>query len=473
MAMARPARDASPVGDTGGVRPWLLIVTITVLGAAAGVASLFLAPATTADLGPGTVSLRARCCGGGDTELLLPPVGSISAATHRPSLTFVGRIEAVDVRGVQELTNQRRPDERLLEQVRADLPGLLRTFAIRTAVIAAVAGALAGVLLPGRRWWFAPLGAAGALVAVGALLDIAWRSYDPEAFAQPSFTGPVAEAPAVIEAASRYVEGFEDVRGRIDVIGAQIGELYATSITESLEPDPDETRLLHVSDIHLNPLGIELAADLADRFDVEAIIDTGDITSFGSPVEARVGDLLRDLPRPYVLVPGNHDSPANRRALAAIEGMDVLDGDTVDLGDLRVLGVADPTFTATNEIDDDQADAEIDAAAPEVAARVDEDRPDVLAVHTPRQAEEALGSVPLVIAGHLHERTRREAEGTLVLTVGSTGATGLGSFTVETDIPYEAEVLRFVDGDLIGIDYVTLSGTDGEFTIDRSLIEPT
>ena len=28
------------------------------------------------------------------------------------------------------------------------------------------------------------------------------------------------------------------------------------------------------------------------------------------------------------------------------------------------------------------------------------------------------------------------------------------------------------DSDLIGIDYVTLSGVEDEFTIDRSLIEP-
>lgn len=36
---------------------------------------------------------------------------SISAATHNPSLSFVGRIEAVDVPRVQELTNEERPDE--------------------------------------------------------------------------------------------------------------------------------------------------------------------------------------------------------------------------------------------------------------------------------------------------------------------------------------------------------------------------
>jgi hypothetical protein len=71
----------------------------------------------------------------------------------------------------------------------------------------------------------------------------------------------------------------------------------------------------------------------------------------------------------------------------------------------------------------------------------------------------------------LHERTSREEEGTLILTVGSTGATGLGSFTLETDSPYEAEVLRFDGGELIGIDYITLSGVGGSFTIERSLVD--
>ena len=71
------------------------IELLAALGAAAGIASLLLAPASTAKLGPGTVSLRAECCGGGETELLLPPVGSISAATHRASLSFVGRVEEI------------------------------------------------------------------------------------------------------------------------------------------------------------------------------------------------------------------------------------------------------------------------------------------------------------------------------------------------------------------------------------------
>ena len=77
---------------------------------------------------------------------------------------------------------------------------------------------------------------------------------------------------------------------------------------------------------------------------------------------------------------------------------------------------------------------------------------------------ESMGEVPLVICGDIHERSEREEEGTRVLTVGSTGATGLGSFTVEEDRPYEAEILHFVDGRLVSLDYVTVKGPTGAFT---------
>lgn len=58
-----------------------------------------------------------------------------------------------------------------------------------------------------------------------------------------------------------------------------------------------------------------------------------------------------------------------------------------------------------------------------------------------------------------------------MFTVGSTGATGLGSFTADTSQPYEAEVLRFRGHDLVAIDYLTVSGISGEFTLDRQLVE--
>jgi len=101
---------------------------------------------------------------------------------------------------------------------------------------------------------------------------------------------------------------------------------------------------------------------------------------------------------------------------------------------------------------------------------VAERRPDVLAVHDRRLAEESTGKVPLVVAGHVHRRTSETENGTLTLTVGSTGSTGLGAFTVEAEQAYEAEVLHFRDGRLDVVDYVTVRGISGEFSVERQVI---
>ena len=226
-----------------------------------------------------------------------------------------------------------------------------------------------------------------------------------------------------------------------------------------------------MSDLHLNPLAADLVVQLAGDLEVDAVLDTGDVTTFGLGVEAQFGRVLASVDVPYVLVPGNHDSPLNRVQLAGIDGITVLDGEVTEVGGVRILGVADPSFTATNEVTTDQAREARLADAGAVAELVEEEEPDVLAVHDRRQADESLGGVPLVVAGHIHERSERVVDGTRVLTVGSTGATGLEEFTVETSRPYEAEVLRFRAGRLIAIDYLTVQGIGGDFTLDRRLID--
>jgi hypothetical protein len=107
--------------------------------------------------------------------------------------------------------------------------------------------------------------------------------------------------------------------------------------------------------------------------------------------------------------------------------------------------------------------------ASEVRQLIDEVRPDVLAVSGSGLASESIGSVPTIISGDVHRRTERFEDGTRLLTVGSTGATGLGSFTVSEDRPYEAQILHFIDGRLTGLDYLSLSGLNGAFSFDRVL----
>ncbi|MGH8975864.1 MAG: metallophosphoesterase family protein [Acidimicrobiia bacterium] len=462
------------------VRRGLSFLLVGLLGAVAAVLALQIDEAK-GEVGPGRVAVRARF-GEPRTELRLPPLGQVSAPTHQSPVTLEAAVVEVDVDRLQALLAGDDPGDRLRHEVSADLEPLLRTFAVQALLAAAVAGALAGALVPRRRWTHAVAGLLGGVVAVSALLGLAWRGYDPDAFGEARFEGPLERAPALFATLRRHVDGYDDVRRRVEALGDQVAELYAVASTSGSQPGEgevgalaagaDEVRILHVSDIHSNPLGLEVTRQLAERFAVDAVLDTGDLTSFGLPIEGRLGELIENIPVPYLFVPGNHDSDGNREALDAVANVELVDGRVVDVKGVRILGIADPTFTATNRVDSEQARAAKRNAAPEVVAAVDFNQPDVLAVHDPVLGEAAWGRVPLIVAGHTHQRASARHDGTLVLTVASTGSTGLGSFLIDTKKSYEAEVLRFVAGDLVSIDRVALRGVDGGFRVERQLIRP-
>ncbi|HSH23001.1 MAG TPA: metallophosphoesterase [Acidimicrobiales bacterium] len=371
---------------------------------------------------------------------------------------------------MQEFLGHADAETRLRRAVTSDIEPLMERFARQALLTSLVVGTLVGAVLPGRRWSWLAVGAAGGVAAVSALLFQTWSTYDEEAFRNPRFEGSLERAPEILRTVEKHVEGFDDIRGRIGILSQQVANLYRATVVSPQAGD--EVLLLHVSDIHLSPLGVEVVRQLASQFGVDAVVDTGDLTSSGFPLEGRIGDLIAGIPVPYYLAPGNHDSPEVRTALAAVPNVTVLDSSVVDIGGLRVLGVADPTFTADNRIGTAEAAAEKRRQAAAVGRLAAARRPDVLAVHDPALAEDAAGEVPLVVAGHRHQRGSEEREGTRFLTVGSTGATGLGSFTVATQLEYEAEVLHFSGGRLVAVDYVSLGGIGGSFQIDRVVIEP-
>lgn len=447
--------------------------TAAAVGALAAVALLGYYSAHSGEVGPGRLELRAGWDLDHRTALVIPPLGRISADTHDGPVSLTARVKTVDVNQARELAADADPGGRLTREAQDDLRPLLERFVVRATLLAALVGAIAAAVLPWRRWAHLPLGALGGALAVGGLLGLAAGTFDPLAFAQPRFEGSLAEAPRIIETVQRNVEDFDAVRSRIDVLGAQVSDLYATTVTEDLATTEDEVRILHVSDIHLNPVGLEVAAELAERFAVDAVLDTGDLTTFGLPFESRIAGLIEDFAVPYIVVPGNHDSDVNRVALGASDAITLLDPGVTTVEGVRIAGIGDPSFTASNELDDEDIAADLEAQHPEVEALVAESDPDVLAVHNPRQADTVLGEVPLVVAGHVHEhRVDERDDGTVITTAGSTGATGLGSFTVDTDLAYEATVLRFVDGRLRGLDAVSLRGTGGEFRLDRRVFPP-
>lgn len=472
-----PSRVSRLLRRAGLVAAWVFVTGRRIVRAlrwplfiaAASIAAMVALPLgeTTSGVGPGRVSVKLGWSWDGRTEIVVPPLGNVSAATHDTPLRVTAQVQSIDVESVQSLATTPGAAVQVRRQAESDLGPLVLEMAIRSVAVAALAGAALGAIVPRRKFRSIFVGGVTGVVVSSVLLAGTFVRFQPDAFQEPRFTGALERAPEVLDAVQREFPTLSGLQERVASLSDRLNELYTAAATPADGELPGEVRILHVSDIHLNPLGLELAGQLAERFQVAAIVDTGDLTSFGYPAEAGIGEVIEDIPVPYYLVPGNHDSLANRRSLDRLDNLTVLDGTIADIDGVRVLGFADPSFTVDGETTYDENKRRRREQAIEVGTEVWRQQPDVLAVAGLDQAAASVGAVPLVISGDIHERAETVVEGTLMLNVGSTGATGLGSFTVDTDLPYEAEVLNFRNGELVAVDYVKVVGVTGAFSVER------
>jgi predicted phosphodiesterase len=439
-------------------------------GSGVGLLALSFVPPSRYAVGPAVLSVKTRP-GGPYTELALPPLGTVQAGTHPAPVSIELALAELDINKLQEIIGDSEKRRKVRSDVEDDLGVAARGAAVRTTLITLVGGAIGGALLPWRKLGDVAAGAAGGLVA-GLFLVLAVAStFDMDAFEEPKFTGALTRAPAVLRTLQRQQLSLSALDSRFATAAERLSELMELVATPRSNPHGESIALLHVSDIHSNPLGISLTRQLVRRFNVDAVIDSGDLTSFGEPIEANVARRVADIDVPYIYVPGNHDSLRNQEALARINNVHLLHDDSFDVRGTTVFGWRDPTFTVWDAISTDEAndirkeEGESIADAVEQAGEID-----ILVVHDRRLAEASEGLVPLVLSGHTHERDTTEGEDTHFLTVGSTGATGL-EFFVEGARPYEAEIVYFRGDQAVTLDYVTFTALGEEFEIDRQRLD--
>jgi predicted MPP superfamily phosphohydrolase len=324
-----------------------------------------------------------------------------------------------------------------------------------------------------------PLIAAGIttvlLLGTGGLGAATWR---PEALSQPTYTGLLVNATSLIGSAEDIVARFDAYRASLEDIVGNVGTLYsALSALPAPGDDSETVALLHVSDLHLNPAGFDLMEQVVDQFGVEGVLDTGDITDWGSEPENRLITTVGSLGVPYVYIRGNHDSATTAALVGAQPDTTVLDASAVTVAGIEIAGIPDPRFTPDKSSgDDDAGDDVLEESGEELAEFVADlpDPPAVTMVHDPKQARPLDGLVPLVLAGHTHEREVSELEdGTLLMVQGSTGGAGLRGLQGEFPEPLTCTVL-YLDagtGRLQAYDEITLGGLgETEVTIQRRTV---
>lgn len=425
-------------------------------------------------VGPFQVQLAARF-GKGATDVALPPLGRLTAQTHLAPLRFSATLQDVRVPELTEMVTARGLSG-LVSVVEREVLEDIPSFALRVLGIG-VAGAvaLAGLVFR-RRWRLVAAAALGAFLTLGGSGVAAWRTYDPAALLRPTYSGSLTLAARLIGPAATALDRIDQFRAQLSRIVAGAARVYGEIQARPLGLT-DEVRVLHISDVHLSPLGLSFARELARSFEVDLVVDTGDLTSFGTPAEAFVVRQVAAMGVPYVFVRGNHDSPGLERKLRRA-GVIVAKGGVVEVGGLRILGYPHPLFTPDRRVvrSDEAIRRLVLGAGERIGGQLRSLRrpPDVLAVHDDRMAEASAGLVPLVVSGHFHDSRARVVNGTLFLRVGSTGGAGAEVFTREGGVPLEAEILHFQRGDpptLVAFDVIQQLPETGSLTLTRHLVE--
>jgi predicted phosphodiesterase len=457
-------------------RRTLLVAEVALVGLLGAVLALLVAGSRTTGVGPFEARLTLRP-GWGGTEVSIPPLGELSLRTHSGPLHLQVEVVRLRERAARDLVND--PDRLvgLGQEAQRDLEHGLKLLLLQAGAVTVLGAAALGLLVFRRPGRTAIAGAAGvtALVVAGGWT---YATFDRAALLQPRYSGLLAAAPTAIG-------DVRDIVNNLDLYSQQLGRLVSNvsalyTVTSSLPtftPGDDTVRLLHVSDLHLSPSAYGVIRSVVRQFDVDAVVDTGDLTDFGSEPESRYLDGIRTLGVPYVYIRGNHDSARTEQGVRN-RGGTVLDGTgVVTVAGIRFLGSPDPRFTPDDTTRDDQEPPEVVRAQGRLLAasiEVAPVEPDVVLVHDPIAAEPLRGVTPLVLAGHTHRRKATTEQGTLLLTEGSTGGAGLRGLEGEEPTPLELSVL-YLDRTthrLQAYDAITLGGLGASSArIERTAVD--
>jgi predicted phosphodiesterase len=481
----RRARIASAVGlvSVGGV------IVGTMLFAHTGL-----------NVGPFRAEMSISPSFRGGTEIDIPPLGSLHLNSHDGPIHLKVNLGSLDQNRTEALID--RPGA--ITAAGPDAVDDVRDGVIRLGVRTLGIGVLSALILAAlifrnvRR-----IAAAGvtALLVTGGSLGLAAGTLRPESIAEPRYEGLLVNAPSVVGDARRIADNYGRYADQLEQIVSNVSRIYTTvSALPVYEPAGNTTRILHVSDLHLNPSSWGLIRTVVKTFDIDAVVDTGDEVDWGSAAETSYVSSISTIGVPYIYVRGNHDSSAIQAAVAKQKNAIVLDNRITTVDGLTIAGIGDPEFTpdkSTTEPAEDPATSPLLATGRVLAdtIRGHGKRVDIAMVHDPAMAPPLSGTVPLVLAGHLHHRevsilpaptpapsasssdspspsptpsatATPPVVPTRLLVEGSTGGAGLRGLESDKPTPLELSVLYFDENhDLKAYDDIQLGGT-GESNVE-------
>ncbi|MFF1545168.1 metallophosphoesterase [Streptomyces sp. NPDC058291] len=449
----RADRRRHPVPELAArPNPWLRALGLTgvvLLGAWLG---LLVVGDVRVPVGPMDTTMTLRPSVTGGTKINISPLGALTLDSHHAPVRLDVNVDQLDPVRSQALVDHPERLSGLQDEVARDIEHGTLDLALRSCV-AVVTGATALGLAVYRRPRRALAAGGLALALLGASGATAFATWNPNSVLEPRFSGLLSSAPSLVGNARSIVTEFDVYQRELARLVTNVTKLYdVTSTLPAYQPDPTTVRVLHVSDIHLNPASWKIIASLVEQYRVDVIVDSGDTMDHGTAAENGFLDPIATLGAPYVWVRGNHDSLVTQRYLERMKNVHVLDGGrAVTVAGVRFAGVGDPQFTPDRSAAAGAEESE-EAAGARLAQALRAQKAagtpaDVAVAHEPSAARGTDGEVPLVLAGHLHhEGTEVMKNGTRLRIEGSTGGSGLRAVEGKYPDPIQASIL-YLDRD--------------------------
>jgi len=418
-------------------------------------------------------SLGLRIFDQGYTEINVPPLGTIRARTHQMPLMFQIRLKNINLEQLDTMVTLQGAGS-IFTDIQEILRQQVLSFILRILMVAFLGGLGAGFLFS-HSFKKSLLAGLSGLLAFSILLGSAVLTYDETAFSEPEFEGIVEAAPWLMGVAEDALVAVQGLDAKLQIVTENLMVLFESLYhLEGGGGSVDgDIKLLHVSDIHNNPIGVSLAKQVATSFEVDIVIDTGDLTDYGTPIEA---DLLRNIEEiglPWVFVPGNHDSPAVVQTMSQLSNVTVLLEDIVYFEDfdLTFAGMGDPAAQSSAMAVRPREEYQAIAARLRDQIELSEHKPSVIISHHPFAVEEFTDLEVLLLHGHAHQVDIHFEGNSVMVDAGTTGGAGIRGLMTRDEMPYTMVLLhlnRVEDGVLAtAADVITVNQLNAGFVLER------
>ena len=420
------------------------------------------------------LELKLQFTNWGKTILSFPPMGKIEARTHLAPFSINLALTQIDASVLKEGIGTIPAKSELISGFSSIARSAMAFLSLKICLFSLIVTLILIFLARFRKFTLYLCGAAFSLLISLLLLGPFYISYSAQGFTRPKYAGVLEAAPWMVNLASEGLGQLEVLGRRLQTIVGNLPVFFERmkQMTPLATADGD-IKVLHVSDIHNNPAALSFIHKMVSSFNVAFIIDTGDITDFGTALEAEFIEDIKKLNVPYIITAGNHDSPEVISYLKQIKGISFLDGEIIMKG-LRIFGRPDPAYYHKNALA--ASPEEINETKEQMASEIlnREVFPDIVAVHNIKMAEKLIGHVPVVLHGHNHRLQVYTDKGTRIIDAGTTGAAGIRGLEKE-GVPYSVALLHFTrikdNYFLAAVDTIKVYSLSGKFLLERKVFD--